>query len=71
MDVFMKCPTCRQEYVLGKTGTMDGCDVCQGIVRASNGFVIFPKPAADSKKQTNPRFDLPGHVAQNERTPAQ
>jgi hypothetical protein len=68
MQVFMKCPTCKQEYELGVAGTTAGCDVCQGIVRASNGFVIFPKETSESKK-INPE-NSSGRVAQNEKAPA-
>lgn len=27
------CPTCGDLYTLGVTGTVQGCDVCQGISR--------------------------------------
>lgn len=29
----MKCPFCGRAYELGKTGTVDGCDECLGVVR--------------------------------------
>ena len=33
------CPNCLSEYTLGKTGTVAGCDRCEGIVRLSNGMI--------------------------------
>lgn len=32
--------TCGEEYILGVTGTVDGCDECTGTVRAANGYAI-------------------------------
>lgn len=37
------CPSCLDEYVLGRTGTYYGCDRCEGIVRDANGMII-PDP---------------------------
>ena len=33
------CPNCLNEYTLGKTGTVAGCDKCEGIVRLPNGMI--------------------------------
>jgi hypothetical protein len=32
-----KCPKCKQGYVMGWNGTVDGCDRCTGTVRDSEG----------------------------------
>ena len=29
----LTCPTCLSQYILGITGTVNGCDCCWGIVR--------------------------------------
>lgn len=39
----MTCPHCLDEYILGKTGTVSGCDRCEGITRDRNGMII-PDP---------------------------
>lgn len=33
------CPHCLHEYELGLTGTVNGCDRCEGIVRLANGMI--------------------------------
>ena len=35
-----RCPHCGGEYEMGKTGTVKGCDECQGIVRNVDGMII-------------------------------
>ena len=35
------CPSCLAEYELGITGTVDGCDRCEGIVRLPNGMIDY------------------------------
>ncbi len=41
----MTC-ACGDKYLLGKTGTIFGCDRCQGISRDVNGMII-PDPFFD------------------------
>lgn len=36
------CPTCKNGYVMGRNGTVDGCDKCLGIVRDSNSHAWHP-----------------------------
>lgn len=31
---------CGKEFTLGVNGTVDGCDECNGTVRAANGYVL-------------------------------
>lgn len=31
---------CGEEYILGVTGTVDGCDACTKTVRAVNGYAL-------------------------------
>lgn len=31
-DIYV-CPHCEHKYILGKNGTVDGCDECLSIVR--------------------------------------
>ena len=39
----IKCPSCESMYVLGKTGTVDGCYECQGIIRnPRDGSIVEP-----------------------------
>lgn len=37
----MICPHCLQEYELGLTGTVNGCDKCEGIVRLPSGMIDY------------------------------
>ena len=37
------CPNCGEKYVLGKTGTIYGCDRCEGITRDARGNIIIRK----------------------------
>jgi hypothetical protein len=32
-----KCPKCKQGYVMGWNGIVEGCDKCLGVVRDSQG----------------------------------
>lgn len=32
-NLIYTCPSCQSQYLLGRTGTVDGCDKCQGIER--------------------------------------
>lgn len=34
------CPHCEKPYTLGVTGTVDGCDICENIIRNTDGTVI-------------------------------
>lgn len=36
----MTCPHCLKPYVLGKTGTVTGCDVCEEVMRNADGMII-------------------------------
>lgn len=36
------CPICNKGYQMGYTGTVNGCDVCLGIVRDADGYVYHP-----------------------------
>jgi hypothetical protein len=36
------CKLCKQEYILGFTGMIDGCDKCLGIIRDSDGYAYKP-----------------------------
>jgi uncharacterized protein YgiM (DUF1202 family) len=36
-----KCKKCEKEYTLGVNGTVDGCDVCEKVVRNRWGQIIF------------------------------
>lgn len=38
------CPQCHQTFTLGVTGTVDGCDKCTGITRATNGYALEETP---------------------------
>jgi hypothetical protein len=42
----MTCPHCLDEFELGKTGTICGCDRCEGITRDASGLII-PDPFAE------------------------
>lgn len=33
-----KCPQCGRVFLLGFTGTADGCDKCAGVVRDAKGY---------------------------------
>lgn len=37
----MTCPHCLAEYELGLTGTVNGCDKCEGIVRLPSGMIDY------------------------------
>jgi hypothetical protein len=39
----LTCPNCLEEYTLGRTGTVNGCDRCEGITRNADGMII-PDP---------------------------
>jgi hypothetical protein len=39
-QIEMTCPQCLRNYILGKTGTIYGCDPCEGIVRDAKGMII-------------------------------
>ena len=39
----LTCPNCLEEYTLGRTGTVKGCDRCEGITRNKDGMII-PDP---------------------------
>lgn len=34
------CPHCEHKYILGVTGTVEGCDECLSIVRNTDGTVV-------------------------------
>ena len=36
------CPICGQEFEMGYTGTVNGCDACLGIVRDEDGYAYHP-----------------------------
>lgn len=36
------CPMCGSDYRMGYTGTVNGCDGCQGIVRDADGYFYEP-----------------------------
>lgn len=36
------CPHCLKPYVLGKTGTVTGCDVCENVIRNKFDGSIIP-----------------------------
>jgi hypothetical protein len=36
------CPLCGQEFDMGYSGTVNGCDTCLGIVRDADGYVYHP-----------------------------
>lgn len=38
----MTCPHCLKPYVLGKTGTVTGCDVCENVIRNKFDGSIIP-----------------------------
>lgn len=42
-QVIMTC-ACGDEYILGATGTVNGCDRCQGITRNPVDGTIIPDP---------------------------
>lgn len=35
------CTSCLSEYELGLTGTVNGCDRCDGIIRLPNGMIDY------------------------------
>lgn len=35
------CPHCFKEYTMGVNGTVNGCDICEGIVRFPNGMIDY------------------------------
>jgi hypothetical protein len=39
------CPHCGQRYTLGKNGTVEGCDECEGIIRnhLDNSIIFDPE----------------------------
>ena len=39
MPVTRICQHCLAEYDLGVSGTMNGCDRCEGVVRLPNGMI--------------------------------
>lgn len=39
-QIKQQCPHCHKEYTLGVDGIISGCDDCENIVRASNGYAI-------------------------------
>lgn len=36
----LTCPHCLHPYVLGKTGTVTGCDTCENVIRNADGMII-------------------------------
>lgn len=53
-NVIMKCPHCEQEYQLGISGTVDGCDPCLNILRNPiDHTIINESKATDPLMQDN------------------
>lgn len=44
------CPHCEGRYILGKNGTVDGCDVCLNVIRNTDGTVIEEDTLTDMEK---------------------
>jgi hypothetical protein len=40
----LTCQHCLKEYELGKDGTLNGCDKCEGIERDEHGHIIVKRP---------------------------
>ena len=38
-----KCRKCKNGFVMGMNGTIDGCDECTGTVRDSHGYAWGPE----------------------------
>ena len=38
----MTCKKCSKTYILGRTGTIESCDACGGIVRNNIDHTIIP-----------------------------
>ncbi len=41
------CPKCHQAFILGVTGTVEGCDNCTHTTRATNGYAIDEEEGDD------------------------
>lgn len=44
------CPYCSNEYVIGRTGVVDGCDQCIGIIRNKEGMIVGTYDPQDMPK---------------------
>ncbi len=49
-QVICVCPHCEKNYILGVTGTVNGCDVCLQIIRNIDGTVIDTDDLTDMEK---------------------
>lgn len=36
----VKCPYCGKDYLLGRNGTVHGCDECLKVIRDKDGIVL-------------------------------
>lgn len=39
-----ECPHCHETYIIGRTGVVEGCDECLGIVRDRAGMIVEQRP---------------------------
>jgi hypothetical protein len=58
-----ECPLCHMEFTLGVDGTVDGCDRCLGVTRASNGYVV-EEPMCWCFERVGNNPDCPVHGGQ-------
>ncbi len=49
-DVIFLCPHCEKRYVLGVSGTIEGCDTCMKVIRNTDGTVIEEDSLTDMEK---------------------
>lgn len=45
-----QCPHCKKNYQIGVTGTIDGCDECNGTKRDFFGQIIYEDTLTDMEK---------------------
>lgn len=59
--VIQECPKCHKKFTLGVNGIITGCDLCEGVSRASNGFAIDDQPQCTCMEFAGDNVNCPIH----------